>query len=140
MNTSIPTPGQPSLRWHKVVKPANARLRLRLEAMLGDRCWYCGITRQEGANLEFHHIFGREYSSRKLSWNQRLYRYKREILQGLLALACDDRGNGCHDKLTAKQKLEPVYAYRPDELDLQQPLNTDNGSQGAIVADENNPF
>src|SRR4030095_9359660 len=133
MNTSIPTPGQPYLRWHRVVKPANARLRLRLEAMLGDRCWYCGITREQGANLEFHHIHGRNWTNgnggkvtaRKQYWTNRLYRYKKEIIAGLIALACDDHGNGCHEKLTAKQKLEPVYAYRPDELDLQHSLNTD---------------
>ena len=115
MNTSK---GASYLRWHRVDKPACSRLRLRLEAMLGGACAFCGLTREDGANLEFHHPAGRDWSPRLLSWKQRLYRYKKEIEQGLLVLACDQRGNNCHEQQrsgSARNEAAKLYEYPTDD-------------------------
>lgn len=85
-----------------------ARRRLALEARLGACCAACGLSREEGVNLEFHHPKGRGYSARKLSWAQRLSRYAREIDQGLVVLLCDRTGNNCHD-LADHHRLELAW-------------------------------
>jgi hypothetical protein len=121
----------PYLRWHYKDGPAARRLRLRLEGLLGSRCHYCGVTREQGASLQFHHPLGRDWTPSKLSWKQRLYRYKKEISLGLLALACDDSGagNNCHEKqrLTAKRRVrEAVKLYDYDHDGLGTPDDPDS--------------
>lgn len=97
---------QPYPRWHTRDHPYLLRKRLRLESLLGARCAYCGLTRDDGVNLQFHHPFGRDWQDskghavtpRQLSWSQRLIRYAREIGGGLLTLACDQTGHNCHEE------------------------------------------
>jgi len=109
---SARTTGTPYLLWHKVRHPYLIRLRLRLEAMLGARCAFCGLTRADGVNLQFHHHAGRDWSPRKLSWGQRLHRYHAEIKSGAIrALACDQTGNDCHNKCKREAPSQPVKLY-----------------------------
>lgn len=108
-------------RWRTVVAPHLRRKRLRLEALLGSACSYCGLSRADGVNLQFHHHLGRDYQPRKLSWSQRLCRYEAEIRAGVLRyLACDQSGNDCHNRCkreapSSPQKLHeyPVTADQP---------------------------
>lgn len=99
-------------RWHDIVKPHLNRKRLRLEALLGSTCSYCGLTRADGVNLQFHHHLGRDYQPRKLSWNQRLCRYEAEIKAGvLLYLACDQSGRNCHENCKRQAPSSPTKLY-----------------------------
>jgi hypothetical protein len=112
---SARTPGTPYLPWHKVRHPYLIRLRLRLEAMLGSKCAFCGLTRDDGVNLQFHHHAGRDYQPRKLSWGQRLHRYHADIKSGaILALACDQTGNDCHNRCKRMAPSVPVKLYEYD--------------------------
>lgn len=117
-------PGQPYLRWHHKDAPRLRRLRLKLEALLGGACSYCGLSRADGVNLQFHHHQGRDWvdkhgrplSPRKLSWCMRLTRYKQEIKAGtLLYLACDQTGNNCHERCKREAPSQPqkLYDYPP---------------------------
>lgn len=102
----MPAVRQPYLRWHHEDAPYLRRKRLRLEALLGGRCSFCGLTRDDGVELEFHHhprrrwydAGGNPVSPRQLSWAQRLIRYHREIVKGVLKyLACSgDNSLHCH--------------------------------------------
>ena len=108
--------GQPYLRWHNRDHPYLQRKRLRLESLLGARCSYCGLSRDDGVNLQFHHHAGRDWIPRKLSWSMRLERYKAEIESGaLLYLACDQTGNNCHEKCKGKpHESTKLYDYDHD--------------------------
>jgi hypothetical protein len=115
---------QPYTRWHRRDAPYLRRLRLRLEALLGSRCSYCGLARSDGVNLQFHHHTGRDWhdsrgrpvSPRQLSWSMRLHRYRAEIKAGtLLYLACDQSGNNCHERCKRQAPSQPqkLYEYDP---------------------------
>lgn len=98
--------------------PYLLRKRLRLESLLGGCCSYCGASREDGVNLQFHHPLGRDWTPNKLSWSQRLVRYAREIKDGLLTLACDQTGKNCHEeqKKLAKQRThEATRLYDYDQ-------------------------
>lgn len=84
-------------RWHKYDKPYLERLRKRLEAYLGNKCCLCGLCRNDGVNLEFHHKYGKNYTANKLSLKQRLLRYKKEIDE--LVLLCAE----CHAEVHSKK-------------------------------------
>ena len=103
--------------WHKYRANYLRGLRLKLEAMLGSCCSYCGASRADGVNLQFHHHLGRAYDPRKLSWGTRLHRYHAEIKAGsLLYLACDQSGQNCHErrKRTAPSQPQRLYDYDHD--------------------------
>lgn len=85
--------GQPYLRWHHSDHPYLRRLRQRLEHLAGGACAYCGATASAEVRLEFHHPLGRDWQPRKLSWSQRLHRYRKELLAGLVVLACEECNN-----------------------------------------------
>lgn len=105
-------------RWHRYQQPQLSALRAALEARLGGACSFCGLTRDDGVNLQFHHHLGRDYAPRLLSWWQRLRRYETEISAGTLKyLACDQTGNNCHEK--CRRGEEPgrptkLYDYEHD--------------------------
>lgn len=107
--------GQPYLRWHNRDHPYLVRKRLRLESLLGASCSYCGLTRSDGVNLQFHHHLGRDYSVNRLSWSMRLARYRQEIEAGVLRyLACDQTGNDCHNRRKRQSPNQPVKLYDYD--------------------------
>lgn len=101
----------PAPRWHRYDHPYLRRRRLRLEALLGSRCAYCGLSRADGVNLHFHHWKGRRWtnsnggrvSPSQLSWSQRLCRYAADIAAGLVVLACDQTGNNCHEQCRGQE-------------------------------------
>lgn len=68
------------------------RLRIQLIEKLGGQCAVCG----DREDLEFDHIDPKtkRYSSHKLSWAQRLFRYRKEIAEGKIQLLCADH-NRC---------------------------------------------
>lgn len=120
-------------KWHRYEHSMLVRLRLALEARLGACCSYCGLSRADGVNLQFHHHQGRNWTnrqgqpvkSRQLSWNQRLYRYRAEIKAGkLLYLACDQTGNNCHEKCKRQAPSVPqeLYDYSPAQASASQPF------------------
>lgn len=121
-----PTRSKPAiyLRWHNKDAPYLRRKRLRLESLLGAACSYCGLTREQGVNLQFHHHAGRDWhdskgrptSPHKLSWSMRLTRYEWEIRTGvLLYLACDQSGNNCHEKCKRQASSQPAKLYGYEE-------------------------
>jgi hypothetical protein len=116
--------GQPYARWHARDHPYLQRKRLRLEALLGARCSYCGLSRDDGVNLQFHHHAGRDWTPRKLSWSMRLARYKAEIATGALRyLACDQTGNNCHERCKgAPHEATKLYDYDHDIADANTPF------------------
>lgn len=97
--------------WHRVDKGYCQRLRLKLEATLGGECSFCGLTRDDGVDLQFHHHLGRDWKPRKLSWKQRLLRYRKEIRAGVLKyLACEL----CHEAQRGKMprnEVTKLYEY-----------------------------
>jgi hypothetical protein len=121
-----PAPAPPPWhdKWHRYEHAHLVRLRQALEARLGGCCSYCGLSRADGVNLQFHHHQGRSWrnsqghpvTARQLSWSQRLYRYRAEIASGkLLYLACDQTGNNCHEtcKRHAPSQPQELYEYDP---------------------------
>lgn len=59
-------------------------MRAEMIAQLGGKCVWCGETR----DLEFDHIQPRDYSARRLSWLQRINRYREEMKEGKIQLLC----------------------------------------------------
>lgn len=119
-NPPAPRPPRWHGKWHRYEQTMLQRLRSRLEALLGARCSYCGLSREDGVNLQFHHHLGKRWtnkqglsvSSRQLSWSSRLYRYQAEIKAGeLLYLACDQTGNNCHEKCKRQAPSVPQTLY-----------------------------
>lgn len=102
---------QPFLEWHRYRAPYLQRLRVRLELMLGGRCAVCGALSCHlpggTALLEFHHEHGRDYESRRLSWGQRLLRYRKEIKEGKIKELLCGGENGCHQAITKRQVVRP---------------------------------
>ena len=62
------------------------RKRAELIKTLGERCTKCGAV----DNLEVDHIIGRDYTLNKLSQDQRISRYTKELALGQLQLLCDN--------------------------------------------------
>jgi hypothetical protein len=67
---------------------AAKKIRADLLEKLGAFCVDCGEDDEE--KLEFDHIHGRHYEPRKLSYRQRMIRYRREVERGELAVVCGD--------------------------------------------------
>jgi hypothetical protein len=67
---------------------AAKKIRADLLEKLGAFCVDCGEDAED--KLEFDHINGRDYEARKLSYRQRMIRYRREAARGELAVVCSD--------------------------------------------------
>jgi 5-methylcytosine-specific restriction endonuclease McrA len=61
-----------------------AKLRAEMIQQLGGRCVHCGRT----VDLEFDHIQPRAYAARRLSYLQRINRYRQEMSEGKIQLLC----------------------------------------------------
>lgn len=65
---------------------AAQKIRDELIKKLGGFCVLCG--EDDPAKMEFDHTHGRDWTPNKLSYRQRLTRYRREAEQGLIRLLC----------------------------------------------------
>lgn len=130
-DSPVPRPPRWQGKWQRYEHALLVRLRLSLEARLGACCSYCGLSREDGVNLQFHHHQGRNWtdkqgralSPRRLSWSARLYRYQAEIKAGtLLYLACDQSGNNCHEECKKQAPSQPQELYDYDQTQTRQPF------------------
>lgn len=60
--------------------------RARLIVQLGGRCAWCGTEE----DLTIDHIYGRNWSVRMTSSDQRVRRYEREARQGKIQILCNE--------------------------------------------------
>lgn len=65
---------------------AAKKIRAELILKLGAKCAKCGET--EDDKLEFDHIHGRAYDVNKLSYRQRMTRYRDEAARNLIRILC----------------------------------------------------
>lgn len=77
-------------RWHLMAAYRKHR-KLRLIAKLGGKCVVCGES--DVSLLEFHHKYGKNWTSNQVWSNQRIRIYEQEAEKGLIELLCDD----CHN-------------------------------------------
>ena len=96
---------------------AAKKIREALLDKLGAVCVDCG--EDERDLLQFDHINGRDYEPNKLSYRQRMTRYRREVTEGKLAVVCGDC-NLKRRKRNAAGKFIPTACDVP--LTMDEPL------------------
>lgn len=89
------------------------RRRRELITELGGKCVDCGETQYE--LLTFDHIYGKDWSARGKSTDQRMCHYVREHRQGLLTIRC----NVCNARrgvpITAEEEERFMIDYPADD-------------------------
>lgn len=80
----------------QVVRQAKEHLR----ELLGERCAQCG----EDCQLEVNHIYGRQWTPRKVASHTRWRRYAREAREGLINWLC----RACNNKYQAVRLPEEL--------------------------------
>ena len=93
------------------------KIRGELIIQLGNKCVSCGES--DTAKLELDHCYGRPYTPNKLSYCQRLIRYRNEAKLGLIRLLCADcnkaarvRGeNGAHVRTEHAELVERTQEF-----------------------------
>lgn len=82
---TLPRPRWPSLASAHRMELAN-KIQSALHDELGGQCALCGETH----DLEFNHIYKRDWKPSKLNRYRRMLRYRREAKEGLISLLCSD--------------------------------------------------
>lgn len=77
-------------RWH-IHDERIREMRYRLICELGGCCSVCRSDEIE--ELEFHHVYGKDWRSRDLGPYRRMLQYQKDAADGSLVLLCGE----CHD-------------------------------------------